>query len=165
MVALAVATLVGAAPAVALEPGVYVNPTSPAGTEYSVPLDSNRSALSGRPPSVAGNSAKPAPLFGVGILPAREAVIRKTSGRRATLASKHLSSGSASGSSRTSGASTAAPGAEAGTPRGVIAQIHRLEAGAGNDPSTNVLLPLVAGVLFVGVFVGAAFRVPMRGRP
>jgi hypothetical protein len=164
MAALGVAMLVGAAPAAALEPGVYVNPTSPAATEYSLPLDSTRTGLSGRPPPLAENSAGPAQPFGVGILPAPEAVSRKPGGRPATLTSKRASSGSAGERSRTPGASTAAPGAQSGTPRGVIAEIHRLTAAAGNDSSTHLLLPLVAGVLLVGVFVGAAFRVPMRGR-
>jgi hypothetical protein len=56
-----------AAPAAALEPGVFVDPGSPAGKEYSIPLSELRGAATGHAP--IGSQAQP--LFGVGIGPAR----------------------------------------------------------------------------------------------
>lgn len=57
------ATWVVAGPAAALEPGVFVDPGSPAGKEYGVPLSQLRGAASGRTPG--GNQSPP--LFGIGI--------------------------------------------------------------------------------------------------
>src|SRR5437764_159626 len=55
-----------ASPAAALDPGVHVDPNSPAGKEYSFPLDVRRAAAVGHnaPQDVTQ------PLFGVGIAPA-----------------------------------------------------------------------------------------------
>jgi hypothetical protein len=61
-----VGTWAFAGPAEALEPGVFVDPGSPAGKEYSVPLSVLRAGGSGRP-AVEG---QPQPLFGIGITPA-----------------------------------------------------------------------------------------------
>ena len=52
--------------AAALEPGVFVDPGSPAGKEYGVPLSDLRGDASGHAP--VGNEAPP--LFGIGISPA-----------------------------------------------------------------------------------------------
>lgn len=52
-----------AGPAAALEPGVFVDPGSPAGKEYGIPLSELRGAASGHVP--AGNQSPP--LFGIGI--------------------------------------------------------------------------------------------------
>jgi hypothetical protein len=69
-VALAIA-LVGTwavpGPAAALEPGVFVDPGSPAGKEYSVPLSVLRGSASGHP--AVEDEAQP--LFGIGITPVR----------------------------------------------------------------------------------------------
>ena len=59
------ATWLVAGPAAALEPGVFVDPGSPAGKEYGVPLSQWRGAGSGHTP--VGNQAPP--LFGIGISP------------------------------------------------------------------------------------------------
>jgi hypothetical protein len=52
---------------VALEPGVFVDPGSPAGKEYSVPLSVLREAGSGH----QGVGDETEPLFGIGISPPR----------------------------------------------------------------------------------------------
>lgn len=52
-----------AGPAAALEPGVFVDPHSPAGKEYSIPLDVQRGAAVGHP----APEGVAQPLFGVGI--------------------------------------------------------------------------------------------------
>ncbi len=54
-----------AGPAAAVEPGVFVDPGSPAGKEYGVPLSQLRGAASGHAP--VGNQSPP--LFGIGISP------------------------------------------------------------------------------------------------
>src|SRR5580700_79083 len=64
-----VAVLVLAQPAMALPPGVFVSPGSPAGKEYSFPLSVLRGQAVGH--SAAGYANEP--LFGVGIKPARPA--------------------------------------------------------------------------------------------
>jgi hypothetical protein len=65
-VALALAlALAFAAPALALEPGVHVDPGSPAGKEYAIPLSALRAAGSGR----AAIEGVEQPLFGLGVRP------------------------------------------------------------------------------------------------
>src|SRR3954451_6779017 len=59
-------TLATAGAVAAQEPGVHVDPDSPAGKEYAIPLDFHRAAAVGRD-AVEG---VPQPLFGVGITPA-----------------------------------------------------------------------------------------------
>src|SRR3954447_17654356 len=78
-----------AQPVAAQEPGVFVDPGSPAGKEYAFPLDVQRAAAVGR--DAVRDVAQP--RFGVGIPRARAAV--SASGR----------SKPASGGSRRSGAS------------------------------------------------------------
>jgi hypothetical protein len=56
--------------AAALEPGVFVDPGSPAGKEYGVPLSDLRGAAAGHAP--VGNESPP--LFGIGIAPASASV-------------------------------------------------------------------------------------------
>lgn len=52
-------------PAFALQPGVHVDPGSPAGKEYSFPLSVQRAAANGR----LAQAGQAQPLFGVGISP------------------------------------------------------------------------------------------------
>jgi hypothetical protein len=61
-----VASLVNAAPAVAQEDGVFVDPDSPGGKEYAIPLDTQRRQAA---PSASTGAAgvEDAPLFGTGI--------------------------------------------------------------------------------------------------
>jgi hypothetical protein len=53
--------------ALALEPGVHINPLSPAGIQYSFPLGSARTELSGQPQSSTASSNSTGPLFGIGV--------------------------------------------------------------------------------------------------
>src|SRR3954469_7241821 len=82
-----------ARPAAAQEPGVVVDPGSPAGKEYAFPLDVLRAAAVGKD-AIQG---VPQPLFGVGIT------------RAAARAGASRGSGAASGGSRRSGASGSRP--------------------------------------------------------
>src|SRR6476619_4464476 len=54
----------GGVAAAAQDDGVHVDPNSPAGKEYALPLDSARRDANGGGDSAAGSGA---PLFGVGI--------------------------------------------------------------------------------------------------
>ena len=61
---LCLAMLVSAVPAAAQE-GLHVDPESPAGKEYALPLDSARREAQGK--GAAGKTSGKAPLFGEGI--------------------------------------------------------------------------------------------------
>src|SRR3954452_25200403 len=63
-----------AVPAAAQEPGVFIDPASPAGKEYAFPLDVQRAAAVGRE-AVQGIAQPP---FGVGIPRARAAGSRRS---------------------------------------------------------------------------------------
>ena len=73
-----VGTWVIAGPAQALEPGVFVDPGSPAGKESSVPLSLLRGSASGRP----DNGSESQPLFGIGITPTGVSAHRGSAGAR-----------------------------------------------------------------------------------
>jgi len=70
---------VPAVPAVAQEPGVTYDPSTPAGQEYAVPLDAARREAASTPPQSRGEGTagvrggRAAPLFGEGITSAAEA--------------------------------------------------------------------------------------------
>src|SRR3954453_3633966 len=91
-------TLAAAGAVAAQEPGVHVDPDSPAGKEYAIPLDFHRAAAVGRD-AVEGVAQ---PLFGVGITPAA-AGARGSRGDRGS--GRSGGSTRASGSGSTSGRS------------------------------------------------------------
>lgn len=84
---------VTAAPAGALESGVFVDPNSPAGREYSIPLDVSRGGAVGR--TAPQGAAEP--LFGVGIVPAGASRAHSRAGRAHSGASTRASSPGHSG--------------------------------------------------------------------
>jgi hypothetical protein len=62
------------APAASADPGVHVDPDTPAGKEYALPLDEARKEAtgdSGGPAPPAGEEPEAAPLFGAGVDRAR----------------------------------------------------------------------------------------------
>ncbi len=68
-VVLASLGLITAGPALAAPGnGVHVDPGSPAGKQYAIPIPSARSETSGRAGSSGSGSSNP-PLFGVGVTP------------------------------------------------------------------------------------------------
>jgi len=139
--------------AAALEPGVFVDPGSPAGKEYGVPLSDLRGAASGHMP--VGNQTPP--LFGIGISPAgaggpTTAVgggrrrSQATTGRRASAATRAANVGAAatgpSGASPVSGAALA-----------------ELSHHGSSVPDVLLIASLVVlGGLGLGVGLGAARR-------
>src|SRR4051812_50029225 len=90
-----IGTSATARPAAGQEPGVVIDPGSPAGKEYAFPLDVQRAAAVGKD-AVQG---VPQPLFGVGIT------------RAAGGASASGGSGAAAGGRRSTGASRPEPAA------------------------------------------------------
>lgn len=126
-----------------------VDPDSPTGKEYKIPLEGARrdaaSSTGGKAPS-AGTATEPAPLFGEGIV------------------------ANAKGSKTTSGANPASgTGSEAGSPEADADDPAR--GGAGPAPATSTTgapaggtstLLLIGGggglVLLVGVLAGVALR-------
>src|SRR3954451_10666659 len=83
-VIVALVLIVGASatadPAAAQEPGVTIDPGSPAGKEYGFPLDVQRAAAGGRE-AIQGVAQ---PLFGVGVTPSGAGVRSGTGGRAGT---------------------------------------------------------------------------------
>lgn len=125
------AAIVLTQPAFALEPGVHVSPSSPAGIEYAFPLGSTRGDLSGAPPSVAPASTYAAPLFGVGLAPAPAQTNRGHKTRPKP------------------------------PPSRAITDARRIEATVGAGSLGGLVLPLVGGVLLAGILgglLGSALR-------
>jgi hypothetical protein len=89
--AIALALLAPASAAVAAQPGVYVDPSSPAAKEYTLPLASGRS-VDGGSPSAAQQAQEP-PLFGQGITPAGETAAALASGARGGVSSSSVGVG------------------------------------------------------------------------
>jgi hypothetical protein len=163
-VALAIA-LVGtwavAGPAEALEPGVFIDPGSPAGKEYSVPLSALRGAASGRPG--AGGGAQP--LFGIGVSPPRaspQAGRVRTRGersRRSTRAQPTRRNGGAPGSQAPGG--TRGPGGEpgSGAPPAESTALEDLTHHGSAAPAVALLVALIVlGGFGLGVLLLAAGR-------
>jgi hypothetical protein len=64
------ALLFVAPPAAAQQEGVFIDPGSPAGQEYALPLAQARDQATGRPSDRAPRTARDVPLFGEGVRPA-----------------------------------------------------------------------------------------------
>ena len=150
-------------PATAQEPGVVVDPGSPAGKEYAFPLDVQRAAAVGKD-AVQG---VPQPLFGVGI--------PRAAGRAGAAADSRAASG---GSSR-SGASGSTSGSTSRrssrrSAGGAASRRKRAAQGARNGPalaelsrpgSTSLEVALVTlAVVVGGVAVGGAIVLARRRR-
>lgn len=120
-----------AGPAAALEPGVFIDPGSPAGKEYGVPLSVLRTAASGH----ASVGVTAPPLFGIGISPPR---VSRVSAPGAARGHQHRA-----GRARPSGSGRAAIGtatARAGIPAAGNAQLPATGVGAVAAPVPGVVL-------------------------
>jgi hypothetical protein len=137
--------------AAALEPGVFVDPGSPAGKEYGVPLSDLRGAASGHTP--VGNEAPP--LFGIGISPAGARVPAESAARGRL----HRSRGSHPASGPRRAVVTPAAGVVAGgTALGSGSAVSGAElAGLTHHGSSAPALILIEGLVVLGgLAVGAA---------
>jgi hypothetical protein len=156
--------------------GAAVDPESPAGTEYAIPLEEARRHGAGGDPEAdgrAGGGARGAPLFGEGIEPAPSGPGR--------------GGGSAGGGDGESGSTGGglAPNADGLAPNGDGEAGHAAgkgrerrasetdetardrsdavaEAAAGGDSDTLVTAGIAAGVLAVGLLVGFSLRRLLR---
>ncbi|MGI8559333.1 MAG: hypothetical protein ACR2ND_13700 [Solirubrobacteraceae bacterium] len=137
---MAIGLLAAASPgqALALEPGVHVDPGSPAAKEYAFPLSSARGISGGSPGATAkGSPAAPA-LFGAGIT-------------RRSVQSRASSIGSTPGSARTvTPRGTAAVATAPGLSGPVLGEVHRLESPPPSDPINGSVAVLAAAVLGLG---------------
>src|SRR3954447_13876145 len=153
-----VVPLATAGAAAAGEPGVTVDPDSPAGREYAFPLDTHRAAAVGRD-AVQGAAQ---PLFGVGI---RRAGARASdrSARSSASSASSTSSTSRSGSKRTS---RSRPSGGAASPRRGAAAPHGaalVELSQPRSTTADVGL-IVLAVVLGGLAAGAVFAVAARRR-
>jgi hypothetical protein len=109
--------------AAGLEPGVHVDPGSPAAKEYALPLSQGRQTGGG-----ATSSAGPETPFGAGIKPPRSG----GPGSRSGGAGGSSRSGGAGGSSRSRGAGAGTPGNQ---------PVGRARPGSQGVQASSVLLP------------------------
>src|SRR5689334_18685292 len=133
-----------ATPAPALEPGVHVDPGSPAGKEYSLPLGQARQTGGGSGSSTGNENSN---LFGAGIKPHGGG---KGGGQ---------AGGNDGGSAGRPGG--AAAGSAGPTPAGVLRAAH-------DDSSDASLLALIGGgiaILVLGAFGGTVLRHRRPPRP
>jgi hypothetical protein len=144
-----IALLTLAAPAAAQERGVFIDPDSPAGTEYAIPLDQARREAAGGGASPGSPSAGQEPLFGAGIAPRGE---ERPAGRGDSRSGARR--GGADGGD--DGDEKPSPSSEASTPRGTTAAVAAT-AGEGNS-DTLLTAGLAGAVLAVGLAAGLAFR-------
>lgn len=141
---------------------VRLDPDSPAGVEYELPLNSKRRDLSGDDPPPAGKrSAKddrgsdPAPLFGAGISPAGE-----RSGSAG--ASGGAGQGSSGDDRRADAGSARSPQGDGSAGDGSGSEddsaLSRTAAATDSD-SSSLLIPAIAlAVLFGGAALGLVLR-------
>jgi hypothetical protein len=134
-----------AAPAAsAQERGVFIDPDSPAGTEYAIPLDAARRDAAGGKAGLGSAPAGAQPLFGAGIAPrSEERPARRDDSRRSTR------QGGAENGDEERSSETRSPG---GSTAAVAAA-----AGEGNS-DTLLTVGVAAAVLAVGLAAGLAFR-------
>jgi hypothetical protein len=138
----------GAGAASAQDSGVHVDPESPAGKEYALPLDSARRDASGGS-NGTGASGQGAPLFGAGV-------------SKATGSGGSERSGSGGGQGDGS-ASTDRGGSVSGGSGADAAQVARTVADSGGGLSAGVITLLIAmGVLLLGILIGLSVRLLRR---
>jgi hypothetical protein len=165
LVAALSATWAVAAPAAALEPGVIVDPGSPAGKEYGVPLSVLRGEASRHAP-VGGAGL---PLFGVGISPPPASRAAAPSSRRrrertgARQAHPSARGRAVAGAGGAGGASAVNPRAGAGTAGGAPVPGAVL-AGLTRHGSFVPAVALVAGLVVLGGLGVGALLVAARRR-
>lgn len=138
------ATTVLPASALAQEDGVFVDPDSPAGKEYAIPLDEARREATGGEDGTPGSAP---PLFGEGVMPESAPREHDASDRRDR---NRSSSGRNSSGDRTAATPTGPSRSEAAP--GLPA------AGGGSASATVVTGGLALAVLAAGSLIGLALR-------
>jgi len=165
-----VCALVAPSAAVAQEP-VQVDPDSPAGVEYKLPLDQARRDAApdaggggrGGGPRSGGGSGDPAPLFGAGIT--RVGAQGSDGGNEAMADASDRSGGQESADSDDSGAAGVGGGDAAGPGAGESGRSFSTTAASAADGggSTGLVLGGIAlAVVVVGGALGLALRRGLR---
>ncbi len=145
---------IGPASAAALEPGVHVDPNSPAAKEYGVPLWVLRGQGSGQQ---APEGIPSPPLFGVGIGPAVNVNGTGNGNGEGSRAGGHAGGGSTSGRRGNGPSTQRGAGSSAGTlTPAAIAQLTREGSAA---PHVGLA---VGGVLVGGLLIGGVVALGVR---
>lgn len=140
--------LVAAPPAAAQQDGVFVDPDSPAGKEYAVPLDQARDEASG---GGGGGSGKES-LFGEGIEPVR--------GGSAVSRNSDRADKPGSGSREGDGDSRERDGTS--NPAGLGQSSAAIEAAAADGSNGLLSAGIAAAVLALGLLCGLGLRRLLR---
>jgi hypothetical protein len=148
--------LILASPVAAQEPGVHVDPNSPAGKEYAIPIDQARRQAEG---ASAGNgshgSSGSAPLFGAGI--------SSRAGGSSSSSGSGKSGAGAAGSTKTrTEGSRKSDGARSA---GANARLAGAAAADTGSSATFLTAAVVAAVLLAGGLIGLVLHRLNRGRP
>ena len=147
--------VVAAPPAIARDDGVSVDPDSPAGVEYAVPLDQARREATGTAGGGSAGTDRGQPLFGVGIEPSSAG-----SGGGGGAKGSGGSGRSAGTGGGSSGGGTQAGAGEAG---GNGASAAAIEVAASGGSSTGLLSAGIAvAVLLLGLLGGLGLRRVLR---
>ncbi len=136
-----------AAPALALEPGVHIDPGSPAAKEYALPVNQARGTGSGGEGS-GGSSEK---LFGAGIKPPSSGSSGGRHGGRGGRGGRGTT-----GVSRSAQQPVAATPAQPTAPRAV--QQAAARSTSGGSASALVLFGGGVAILVLGAFTGIVLR-------
>ena len=154
---LAVALLTFDAAAVsAQEDRVFIDPDSPAGTEYAIPLEQARREAAGGGPTNQGRAGNGQPLFGAGIAPPSEAKGESTAKGDSAIGDARAG---AARKPRTAGDDKKP---RAGSNPGASTAAITAAAGDGNSEGL-VTAGIAAAVLALGLATGLAFRRATKG--
>ena len=146
-----------ASPAVAEKPGVHVDPDTPAGKEYAIPIDQARREAQGTSqPNTGHGSNGSAPLFGAGISPRSGGGAGSSDRGRGS----HGSSKGGTVGARKSGGNPSQGERGASRPRAAIVASTDTGGAAAFQTAT-----LVAAVLLAGGLLGSVLHRVRRKRP
>jgi cytochrome c biogenesis protein CcdA len=154
----ALAVCLPATPALAaagLEPGVHIDPGSPAEKQYVLPLSQARQTGAGK-----SSSSSSGPLFGAGITPPRGGGPTASPGAGPRPSTRRAGS-------RTAGSASAAGGTSASGPL-LPSVVVRTARAQGSSAGSGSLLALIGGglaILVLGGFGGTVLRHSRRPNP
>jgi hypothetical protein len=140
----------------AQEGGVFIDPDSPAGTEYAIPLDQARREATGGKAGPGSTSAGQEPLFGAGITRRGE---ERQSGRGNSRSG--VRQAGEGGDDEPASEARDEPASEA-RDRGASSAAIAAAAGDGSW-DTLVTAGIAAAVLALGLVAGLAFRRATKG--
>jgi hypothetical protein len=143
-----------AQPAAALEPGVHVDPSSPAAKEYALPVSQARRAAEG-----GGSEGTHEQLFGAGIEPPSSG--SPPSGTTGA----HRGTPKSTGASSSRSADGSASGAIRNQPPALVRRVAGGRSSSGGSSSLLVLLGGGVLVLVLGAFAGVVLRHSRRPTP